>query len=61
MEKIERRTMIKAMGALSIGITTFSSSKAEELAEPFVTKKKSISTDILVVGGGTAGTIVRTE
>lgn len=57
MEKIERRTMIKAMGALSIGVTTFSSSKAERILEPYVVNKNSITADILIVGGGTAGTI----
>lgn len=55
--KIERRNVIKSLGALSFGIAVPSLSKAERLAEPYETKKKSITTDILVVGGGTAGTI----
>jgi hypothetical protein len=57
MEMIKRRSMIKSLGALSLGITAASFSKAEVLVEPFVAKKESITTDILVVGGGTAGTI----
>ena len=56
MEKIERRTMIKSMGALSLGIAAPSISKAEILVVPEESKKK-IETDILVIGGGTAGTI----
>ncbi len=45
------------MGALSLGIVAPSIAKGEVLADPYETKKKSIETDILVVGGGTAGTI----
>ena len=57
MEKIERRTMLKSMGALSFGIAAPLVAKGEELAKPYETRKKEISTDVLVVGGGTAGTI----
>lgn len=57
MEKIERRTALKSLGALSLAVAAPSLSKAERLAEPYETKQQSISTDILVVGGGTAGTI----
>lgn len=57
MEKIERRTMIKSLGALSLGAATPSILKAEVLVQPYETKKRNIKTDILVVGGGTAGTI----
>jgi glycine/D-amino acid oxidase-like deaminating enzyme len=45
------------MGALSLGIVAPSVVEGEILADPYETKKKSIETDILVVGGGTAGTI----
>ncbi len=45
------------MGALSLGIVAPSLAEGEVLADPFETKKNSIETDILVVGGGTAGTI----
>lgn len=57
MEKLKRRTAIKSLGALSIGITAPLLSSAERLAEPYETNELSIVTDILVVGGGTAGTI----
>jgi hypothetical protein len=55
--KIKRRNVIKSLGALSLGIAAPSLSKAERLVESHKAKKKSIATDILVVGGGTAGTI----
>ena len=45
------------MGALSLGMVTPSLAEGEVLADPFEAKIKSIETDILVVGGGTAGTI----
>jgi glycine/D-amino acid oxidase-like deaminating enzyme len=57
MKKIERRKAIKSLGALSLGMGATSLSKAERLVSPYETKEKSIVTDILVVGGGTAGTI----
>jgi glycine/D-amino acid oxidase-like deaminating enzyme len=57
MERIERRTMIKTLGALSIGMAAPSVSDGEVLVQPYETKKKNIESDILVIGGGTAGTI----
>ncbi len=57
MKKIERRTAIKSLGALSLGLAAPAISKGEILAQPYKTKKQSIKTDIVVVGGGTAGTI----
>ncbi len=57
MGKMERRNVIKSLGALSLGIAAPSLSNAERLAAPYETQKKSIATDVLVVGGGTAGTI----
>lgn len=57
MEKLKRRTAIKSLGALSLGIAAPPLSKAELLVEPYETKQSNITTDILVVGGGTAGTI----
>lgn len=53
---MERRNAIKSLGALSLGIAGSSLAK-EKLVAPYETQKKSITTDILVVGGGTAGTI----
>ncbi len=49
--------MIKSMGALSFGIAAPTLAKGEKWVEPYETKKKNITTDILVVGGGTAGTV----
>ena len=57
MEKIKRRTMMKTLGAMSFGVVAPPISKGEILVQPYYTKKKKIETDILVVGGGTAGTI----
>ena len=57
MKKIKRRTMVKTLGALSVGVVAPSISNGEVLANPYSTKEKHIETDILVVGGGTAGTI----
>jgi glycine/D-amino acid oxidase-like deaminating enzyme len=54
---MKRRSLIKSMGALSLGMVTPSLAEGEVLANPCVTKKKSIITDVLVVGGGTAGAI----
>ena len=45
------------MGVLSLGIAAPTLAKGEKLVDPYETKKKNIKTDILVVGGGTAGTI----
>lgn len=57
MEKIERRSMIKSMCAFSLGITAPSLAKGEKWVDPYETKRKNITTDILVVGGGPAGTV----
>lgn len=57
MKKIERRTMIKALGALSIGVVSPSISTAETLVDPYETEEVKLECDILVIGGGTSGTI----
>lgn len=49
--------MIKSMCALSLGIAAPSFAKGEKLVDPYETKKKNITTDILVAGGGPAGTV----
>jgi len=54
---MKRRSLIKSMGALSLGMVAPSLAEGEVLADPYETKKNNIETDILVVGGGTAGTI----
>ncbi len=59
MEKIERRSMIKSLSisAISLGIAVPSLSKGDVLLEQYETKKQTLTTDILVIGGGTAGVI----
>jgi len=49
--------MIKSLGAVSLGIAAPALAKGEMLAELHKLKKKTLKTDVLVVGGGTAGTI----
>ena len=49
--------MLKSMGALSLGMAAPPLARGEQWVEPYETKRKSITCDILVVGGGTAGTI----
>lgn len=57
MEKIKRRSMIKSLGAISIGMAAPVLSKGEVLADPYSVKEQKLETDVLVVGGGTAGVI----
>jgi len=57
MHKLKRRDVIKSIAALSLGATVKSSVSAEELASPFKIKKQELATDVLIIGGGTAGTI----
>lgn len=57
MKKIERRSMLKTIGLASVGALTPHLLKGETLREPFKTSEKSIQTDVLIIGGGTAGTI----
>lgn len=57
MEKVERRSVLKALGLASVGAMTPVMLNAETLKEPYKVIEKSIETDILVIGGGTAGTI----
>lgn len=57
MEKIKRRSAIAALGAVSLGVISPRLLKGEVLAKPYEINKKTLDTDILVVGGGTAGVI----
>lgn len=57
MSKIKRRSMIKSLGAISIGMAAPGLSKGEVLAEPYAVKEQNLETDVLVIGGGTAGVI----
>lgn len=57
MDKLKRRTAIKSIGALSLGINLPANLSGERLADPYRVEEKNLTADILVVGGGTAGTI----
>jgi len=54
---MKRRSAIKSVGALSLGILASSFAEGEVLTEPYKKKIQRITTEILIVGGGTAGTI----
>lgn len=54
-EKIKRRTALAALGSISVTAPTIL--KGERLREPYRVAKKNLKTDILVIGGGTAGVI----
>jgi len=57
MTSLKRRDMIKSVGAVSLGVasTSFIDVDSSSLAEK--KNDESISCDVLIVGGGTAGTI----
>ncbi|MFT2008304.1 FAD-dependent oxidoreductase [Pontibacter sp. 13R65] len=57
MTKIDRRLMLKTIGVASVGAVTPNLLKGEVLKKPYEIKRRSLKTDILVVGGGTAGVI----
>lgn len=57
MKNIERRSMIKSLGAISLGMATPSLSRGEVQAHPSVIQEQKLETDVLVIGGGTAGVI----
>jgi hypothetical protein len=57
MGKIERRQMIKKLGATSLGIAASSFIKVDASNSEGVEKEREIKCDILVVGGGTAGVV----
>ncbi|PHN02391.1 FAD-dependent oxidoreductase [Flavilitoribacter nigricans DSM 23189 = NBRC 102662] len=54
---MERRSMLKSLGALSLGMATPALAKGEVLASPYAVNHQQVETDILIVGGGTAGVI----
>lgn len=57
MEKLKRRSALSGLGALSFGMLAPTLSKGDVLAKPYTVKQQTITTDILVVGGGTAGVV----
>ncbi|MCC5931516.1 MAG: FAD-dependent oxidoreductase [Cyclobacteriaceae bacterium] len=54
---MKRREMITKMGALSVGITAPHLSHGDVRSEPYKIRKRKVETDVLVVGGGTAGVV----
>ncbi|MBR9777529.1 MAG: FAD-dependent oxidoreductase [Cytophagales bacterium] len=54
---MKRRKMISTMGAISLGLASSPLSKAEVVKKPYKITEKTIETDILIVGGGTAGVV----
>lgn len=54
---MKRRDVLSTIGALTVGLTSSSIVKGDVLRKPYTTIDRKIETDILVVGGGTAGTI----
>ncbi|GAB3918812.1 FAD-dependent oxidoreductase [Larkinella terrae] len=57
MEKIKRRSALSSLGALSLGVAAPVLSKGEVLSHPYKLTKQTLKTDILVIGGGTAGVV----
>lgn len=57
MKTIHRRTMIKSLGAISTGMAIPLDLQSEALVDNHSIKEETIQTDILVIGGGTAGTV----
>lgn len=54
---MNRRDVLSAIGALSVGLTGSGLAKADVLTKPYETIRRKLETDILVIGGGTAGSI----
>lgn len=57
MIKIQRRDMLKTLGLASLASVTPNFLKGEQLKRPYEVFESTLKTDILVVGGGTAGVI----
>jgi len=54
---MKRRSALATLGAVSLGIASPHLLRGEVLAKPYELKKSKLETDILVIGGGTAGVI----
>ncbi|NGM65690.1 FAD-dependent oxidoreductase [Sphingobacterium sp. SGR-19] len=61
MDKMKRRSAIATLGAISLGLTTPRLLKGEVLQGPRILKKEMLTTDILVIGGGTAGVVAAVQ
>ncbi|WP_165294685.1 FAD-dependent oxidoreductase [Sphingobacterium sp. SGR-19] len=58
---MKRRSAIATLGAISLGLTTPRLLKGEVLQGPRILKKEMLTTDILVIGGGTAGVVAAVQ
>ncbi len=54
---MKRRDVLSTIGALSVGLTTSALAKGEVLQAPYKTADRKLETEILIIGGGTAGSI----
>src|SRR3546814_725288 len=54
---MKRREMLTSIGAISAGIAAPSLSRADILAPAYKTRKNMLTADVVVIGGGTAGTV----
>ncbi len=61
MKKIKRRSVIKSLGAISMGLATPFSLKGHVNNASESESTKNITADILVVGGGTAGVVAAVQ
>ena len=57
MDKVKRRSIIKSLGAISLGMASPALTSGEILEKPYTVKQTKLETDVLVIGGGTAGVI----
>ncbi|GEO04358.1 membrane protein [Adhaeribacter aerolatus] len=57
MTNINRRTLLKSIGLASVGAVTPNLLHGERLSQPYQVKAQKLQTDVLVIGGGTAGVI----
>ncbi|MGV3585972.1 MAG: FAD-dependent oxidoreductase [Adhaeribacter sp.] len=57
MMNINRRKLLKSIGLASVGAVTPSLLHGERLSQPYEVKAQKLKTDVLVIGGGTAGVI----
>ncbi len=57
MDQIKRRTILKSLGAIPFGLASPGITTGEVLAKPYSLVKQELETDVVVIGGGTAGVI----
>jgi glycine/D-amino acid oxidase-like deaminating enzyme len=57
MNKIKRRSALRSLGTITLAGSLANLPASDVLAKPYKTVEQKLTADILVVGGGTAGTI----